>query len=177
MEAALTFGPLIIGTDGTMSIRRSLDKIIYIRWGDDWPSEPPVGENWLVPRDGKTIRFLYHPGLNLMLFHICLPGMEKSHAKTVSRLANRFDLSLPHYGEWVRANSKSKRFIKTDEICLATEFRKSTSTKARFRNLRDTIVRLNELKAIPCDYMIRITLESGNVHRTLVRDWCKCRGN
>ena len=174
---ALTFGPLIIGIDGIVSIRRSPDKVIYIRWGDDWPLEPPTGENWLVPRDGKTIRFLYHPGLNFILFHICLPGKEKSHAKTVSRLANWFQLSLPHYGEWVRANSKPRYLIKTDEICLATEFRRSRDTRARFRNLRDTIMRLNELEAVPCDYTIRITLESGNVHRTLVRDWCKCREN
>lgn len=172
MAGQVTFGPPETGNDGAISIWRSPDKVIYIRWEGEGPAEPPTGKNWLVPQEGcGAIRFMYHPGLGQIVFcHFRL----KDHAVIVSNLANEFGLSLPHFDEWVRADSWRKgddTHIRTDEDRLGP---KSAALKTKFRNFGRMLTRLRTLEAVPCDYPVRMDLARRGRVRTRVRDWCKC---
>jgi len=159
-----------MASEGEVSIRRSPDKVIYIRWGDKWPAEPPSGENWLAPIE-NDIRFMYHPVFGFVLFYIVLPIRRVSHAKMISTLINEFGFLLPCYDTWVRADVKRAAGgrIKVDEIRLG-----ATDLETRFQNFRAALTHLRTLEAVPCNYTVRMMLESGNIARTRVRDWCKC---
>jgi len=175
----LEFGSLEIGADGNISIRRSPANVIYIRWGDKWPVEPPSAENWLVPKNRESIRFMYHPGSGLVLFSVCIQADGISHASMVSKLANGFDLLLPQYGEWVRPDSRWKKsgrsHIKVDYSRLGYFGAKSKRRKDLFRvgfgNFRAMMRRLKTLKAVPANYMVRIQLESKRIAYSVASDW------
>lgn len=173
---ALTFGPLIVGAGGIRSIHRSPDKVIYVRWGDEWPTEPPSAENWLVPHSGETIRVMGHPRLGFILFCILLPGREMSHASLVSKLVNEFDLPLPHYGEWVRFDSRhtAKRghYIKIDSTRLPVTKEGFLDLRTGFRDFGTVLRRLRTLKAVPADYPIQMELKRGKIIRSTVQEWC-----